>query len=220
MVEMNKNMRFSMWCEAKENRKVCVLMRGLPGSGKSYATDQVLKEFGGRDRADHVFSTDDFWIQDILDMKRLLNQQGRTDTAFLDQVMKEKYRERWNWNKLGEAHKWNFDRFVDAVDKGVTPVIVDNVNSAAKEMRDYAECAKAGGYEIMIREPSSPWWQEHSPLLRNKATNQDKIAQFAKILAGRNAHGVPEETIIRMLNRWQPDLTPEDILRKPPDVVQ
>ena len=53
---------FSKYVEAKDSAPVVVLMRGFPGSGKSYRAKQILQELGGGDPHGHIFSTDDFWI--------------------------------------------------------------------------------------------------------------------------------------------------------------
>lgn len=204
-------MKFSDWREARQQPKTCVICRGVSGAGKSYETSQVLKEFGVTNREQHVFSTDDYWVQDMLRIKNLLSKMYLPGGNFMDRHIAKKYKQRWSGERLRAAHQWNFDRFRRAVDRGITPVVVDNTNTTAKEMQNYAQYARVAGYEIIIREPSSPWWKENAPLLRDKDANQEKIAEFAKMLAARNQHGVPDESIRKMLMRWQPDIKPEDL---------
>ncbi len=198
-------MSFSTYCEEKDEDKVCIIMRGTPGSGKSYTVAQTLKSHSISDRMKHVFSTDDFWTLNYA------SDPADDDTADKAKRLAH-YKSQWNFAALGRAHKWNFERFKQAVDSGVTPIIVDNVNSTRKDMKEYAEYAFVYGYKIVVQEPTSPWWQEHAPFLRDKDNNKDKLAQFAKMLAGRNEHGVPEETIAKMLTRWAPDIKPEDLI--------
>ena len=199
---MNKIMKFGTYYESRENQKVCIFLRGLPGSGKSFSSDQVMKEFGGTDRAKHVFSSDDYWIEDGL-------KQGLPPDE-----LKALYRQRWSLPTVFHAHTWNFARIQRALDAGVSPVIVDSVHTKAAHMRDCAKYAADLGYEIVVREPGSPWWKEHAPLLNDKKANAAKLDQFAKFLAGRNEHGVPEDSLRRMLQNYTPNVTPQDILNR------
>lgn len=96
---------------------------------------------------------------------------------------------RFNPSKLGVAHKWNFDRVKNAVMNGVSPIVVDNTNTQSWEAKNYVQLAKENGYEVQVREPSTPW------------------AKDADELVKRNTHGVPKEAIGRMLSRYQDEET-------------
>jgi len=86
--------------------------------------------------------------------------------------------------------------------------------------------AKDNGYNIVIKEPESPWWQDHSHMLKDKQKNGKALEDFAVFLAGHhagmskkygtsgNVHGVPLDVIRNMLHRWHPDVTEDDILNK------
>ncbi|XP_071957099.1 NEDD4-binding protein 2-like 1 [Antedon mediterranea] len=84
---------------------------------------------------------------------------------------------------LTKAHEWNQKRVYEALEKGITPVIVDNTNIQKHEMRPYIDMAKKMNYHVVIREPDTSW---------KRNPNQ---------LAKRCVHGVPKERIILLL-RW------------------
>lgn len=195
-------LNFKLFFE-EQSEKICVLMRGLPGSGKSYATNQIMKEFGGLDRSKHIFTSDEYWLQNL------------PPNATPKETLAE-YRKNWSPETVRLAHIWNQGRAREAIDRGVSPVILDSVHSQPSHMKEFAKYAKEAGYKILVREPTSPWWRAFAPFLRNKEGNKDKLDQFAKFLAGRNEHGVPEETLQRMIANWKPDVTPDDIFAEPP----
>ena len=91
----------------------------------------------------------------------------------------------FNPSKLKHAHAWCRDKFQNAIDSGVDYVIVDNTNTTFWEMRFYVFYAFALEYKICIVEPNTQW------------------AFNAKELTEKNTHGVPLESIERMLERYQ-----------------
>jgi len=116
-----------------------------------------------------IFSTDDFFM---------VNGEYQFDRSF-----------------LGDAHFWNKSRAIEAMEKGVTPIVIDNTHVEAWEAKPYAEAAQSNGYRIEIQESQAPWKFD------------------AEELAKRNSHGVPREIIDDMLKRWQPDMTVDDIMQ-------
>jgi len=96
---------------------------------------------------------------------------------------------------LDEAHSWNKGRAEEAMQRGITPVVIDNTNVEAWQAKPYAEMAHKYGYRIEVREPDTPWRFD------------------AEELAKRNTHGVPKEVIYDMLAKWEKDVTVNDILR-------
>lgn len=140
-----------------------ILMRGLPGSGKSTEAAQLAKEINAT-----VFTTDEFFME---------NGEYKFDASL-----------------LSKAHAWNYRRTVDAMyaDKNV---IVDNTNTQAWEMKAYVQKAKELEYDIELVEASKAPW-----------------AWDVKECANKNTHKVPLDAIQRMFNRFQRNLTIEDIL--------
>ncbi|XP_002918268.2 NEDD4-binding protein 2-like 1 isoform X1 [Ailuropoda melanoleuca] len=146
-------------------RKHLYLLRGLPGSGKTTLARQLQHDFP---RA-LIFSTDDFFF--------------REDGAY-----------EFNPDFLEEAHEWNQKRARKAMRNGISPIIIDNTNLHAWEMKPYAVMALENNYEVIFREPDTRW----------KFNVQE--------LARRNIHGVPREKIHRMKERYEHDVTFHSVL--------
>ena len=97
--------------------------------------------------------------------------------------------------KLPEAHKWAQQKAIEAMKKGISPVVIDNTNVEAWEMKTYTQQGLKYGYQIEIREPNTPW-------------------KFnAEELARRNKHEVPQEIIEESLSKWDKDVDIQDILQ-------
>ncbi|XP_076992776.1 NEDD4-binding protein 2 isoform X2 [Tamandua tetradactyla] len=134
---------------------VLVLLRGLPGSGKSFLARTLQED----NPAGIVLSTDDYFY---------INGQYQFDIKY-----------------LGEAHEWNQNRAKEAFEKKVSPIIIDNTNLQAWEMKPYVALSQKHKYKVLFREPDT-WWK-FKP----------------KELARRNIHGVSKEKITRMLENYQ-----------------
>uniref|UniRef100_A0A8C2UD73 NEDD4 binding protein 2 like 2 n=1 Tax=Coturnix japonica TaxID=93934 RepID=A0A8C2UD73_COTJA len=149
--------RFSSPLEERFNclQKVLLILRGLPGSGKSTLSRFLLDH--SRDGV--VLSTDDYFRQ----------QDGYT----------------YNAAQLGDAHDWNQKRAKQAMEQGKSPVIIDNTNTQAWEMKPYVEVALEKGYRVEFREPDT-WWKFDPEELEK-----------------RNKHGVTREKIAQMLERYE-----------------
>uniref|UniRef100_A0A8C0VIG9 NEDD4 binding protein 2 n=1 Tax=Cyanistes caeruleus TaxID=156563 RepID=A0A8C0VIG9_CYACU len=144
--------------------QVLVLLRGVPGSGKSYLARSLLE-----DNPDGIIlSTDDYFYK---------HGQYHYDP-----------------DCLGEAHDWNRKRAKEAFEMRISPIIIDNTNIQAWEMKPYVALAQQFKYKVMFREPDT-WWK-FKP----------------KELERRNIHGVSKEKIKRMLERYERCLTVRSIL--------
>jgi NEDD4-binding protein 2 len=58
---------------------------------------------------------------------------------------------KFNPKELGNAHQWNQQRTLDSLQKGITPIIVDNTNTQKWEAKFYVEQALEHKYTIIIR---------------------------------------------------------------------
>lgn len=96
--------------------------------------------------------------------------------------------------KLGINHKINQERAIEAMKNGVSPIVIDNTHTMSWEAKSYVKAGVDNGYEIRFVEPDTEW-----------KFNIDE-------LASRNTHGVPKETIEKMLARWEPEITVESCL--------
>jgi len=135
-----------------------------------------------------IFSTDDFF--------------GKTPKEYLANFSGE---------KLPEAHQWNIDRVADAMRNSVSPIIVDNTTIEAWEAKPYVLLADKFGYDVKIQEPQSDVWKDIKDAMGRK--DQAALDSAADVLAQRNKHGVPKETIQDMFQRWQGGITPDQIRR-------
>ena len=90
--------------------------------------------------------------------------------------------------KLGEYHAQNLEnatRFMfgnQSAEKVIC--VIDNTNTQHWEYEKYVEAAKENGF--MVQVITVDWKREDIPLY-----------------AERNSHGVPEEAIQRMADRWE-----------------
>jgi|TARA_R110002126_G_scaffold275047_1_gene420403 NEDD4-binding protein 2 len=139
--------------------KICYILRGLPGSGKSMIAKNL------RDSHTHarVFSTDRFFMVD---------GEYQFDPS-----------------KLGEYHTQNLAQATHFMEKGKKYssdilCIIDNTNTQHWEYEKYEEVAKENGFMVQII--TVEW-------------NINDIPLYAE----RNSHGVPEEAIYRMAERWE-----------------
>ncbi|XP_009701666.1 PREDICTED: NEDD4-binding protein 2-like 2 [Cariama cristata] len=77
------------------------------------------------------------------------------------------------------------DTAKQAMEQGKSPVIIDNTNTQAWEMKPYVEVALEKGYRVEFHEPDT-WWKFDPEELEK-----------------RNKHGVTREKIAQMLERYE-----------------
>ncbi|CRK87090.1 CLUMA_CG000858, isoform A [Clunio marinus] len=118
----------------KQGYYVCVIMRGLPGSGKSFLAHRIIEDTIGleNDPDNHIISADKYFI------KR---------NGFY----------KFEPEKLPEAHQFTQTLFTQSAANGLSPIIVDNTNVCYWEMYYYMQVAVQYGYHIEIMEPNTPW---------------------------------------------------------------
>ncbi|XP_056184676.1 NEDD4-binding protein 2-like 1 isoform X3 [Falco biarmicus] len=141
-----------------------VLLRGLPGAGKSTLARQLKHDYPSA----VVLSTDDFFIK---------NGVYVFEPDFLE-----------------DAHKWNQKRARKAMKNGKSPVIVDNTNIHAWEMKPYVMMARENRYEVIFQEPDTPWKFNVQELTR------------------RNIHHVPRQKIQQMKEQYEHNVTFHSVL--------
>ncbi|KAK1169509.1 hypothetical protein AOXY_G8307 [Acipenser oxyrinchus oxyrinchus] len=150
--------------EQVNSQPVLILLRGVPGSGKSTLAKELLSS--SPDAV--VLSTDDYFSQ----------EEGYSYEPSL----------------LGDAHEWNKKKAGEAMDQGKSPVIIDNTNTQAWEMKPYVELALERGYRVEFHEPDTSW--KFDPVELEK----------------RNKHGVPQEKIAQMLERFEHPMSIDIVL--------
>ncbi|XP_072119030.1 NEDD4-binding protein 2-like 2 [Mobula birostris] len=144
--------------------KLLIFMRGPPGSGKSTLSRLLIDQCPNG----VVLSTDDYFCL----------KGGYCFEPHL----------------LGEAHEWNQNRAKRCMDEGRSPIIIDNTNIQAWEMKPYAEMAVKRHYRMSFREPET-WWKFN-------------VVELEK----RNRHRVPREKIIQMMTRFEHPMSSDIVL--------
>jgi predicted kinase len=99
-----------------------IIMRGIPGSGKSTKAKQLA---GGGS----IHSTDD-----------VIEDMGDYNEFFANMVTNK------DFSPLSKVHNINFQNAVTSMKNGVTPVIIDNTNIRPNEAKNYVEAALNLGY--------------------------------------------------------------------------
>jgi predicted kinase len=161
--------------------KKLYLMHAPPGAGKSFTARQLAGETGV------VYATDDFFPED----------RGNY------QALAKKAIEKGFWGRmLCKFHMQNVQRTIEAMERGVSPIVIDNVNNRRKEAQPYIDAGKQHGYSIEIAEPDCPRWQEIRQMLWNKKFYEAELRKAAEELAARNQHGVPADRIFQFLMEW------------------
>ncbi|CAK1598265.1 unnamed protein product [Parnassius mnemosyne] len=123
--------------------RLLIIMRGAPGSGKSFLAKQIIEMTVGAtfcDYTKHILSTDDyFMVRGVYQFEK---------------------------SKLSYAHIWNQSRAKIAMMRGISPVIIDNTNIKVWEMEPYVRNAVRNGYLIEVVEPNTPWAKKANQLSR------------------------------------------------------
>lgn len=141
-----------------QGNRTLILMRGVPGSGKSYLAQQIVDMTIGaspNNYKTHILTTDDYFM-------------------VRGQYQYEKY-------KLSEAHAWNQTRARNACVAGLSPVIIDNTNIELWEMEPYLREGVRNGYIIQVVEPKTPWAKKAHQLAKKNVHNVP-IANIRKML--------------------------------------
>lgn len=150
----------------------CTILAGISGAGKTWMhrTERLHNLPGGFESLS-VFSTDDYWTREDAD-----------------------YKKNFNPALLGEAHVWNFRRFIAACmgwpeliasrtadgasDEEISQLhkkhlVVDNTNTTVAEISPYYQVAQSYGFDVELFILLCPW----------------------HIAVNRNVHGLNEEMV-------------------------
>ena len=89
-------------------------------------------------------------------------------------------------NLLHRYHTKNLQHStINMASEACQVVVIDNTNTTFKEMKPYVLVALILGLDIEIKEPNTPWKFDAEELFK------------------KNTHGVPLESIQKMLKRWE-----------------
>jgi predicted kinase len=100
-----------------------IIMRGIPGSGKSTKAKELVGE-------GIIHSTDD-----------VISSTGDYNKFFSDMIASG------NFSRLSDSHKKNLENAITSMESGVTPVIIDNTNIRPFEPKAYVQKALELGYD-------------------------------------------------------------------------
>jgi predicted kinase len=132
-----------------------ILLRGLPGSGKS-TLGEVIMYYPGSTNLNIVLSADDFFT----------NENGQYN---------------FDPSKLKEAHNDCLLKCAERMKNEFVKIVVANTFTQEWEMEKYFEIAERYKYRV------------HTIIVENRH-------------GGENVHGVPQDKLIQMKNRFQIEL--------------
>ena len=150
-----------------------VLMRGLPGSGKSTRARAIaIRHLSNKGTSMAILSTDDYHM---------------VDGEYI-----------FNAEMLGQFHELNHKRAERFMRCETELVIIDNTNVRHRDMKSYKDSAEQLGYDVLEvivgRDELFPGMEDAC---------QYKLADYIDVCTERNTHGVPRGAIEKMARRFQ-----------------
>ncbi|XP_027192991.1 uncharacterized protein [Cicer arietinum] len=158
-----------------------IVLRGLPGSGKSYLAKMLrdLEVENGGD-APRIHSMDEYFMTEVEDNDgSKSSSSGRNKRPVTKKVMEYCYEP-----EMEEAYRSSMLKaFKKTVEEGFfTFIIVDDRNLRVADFAQFWATAKRSGYEVYILE----------------ATYKDPVG-----CAARNVHGFTQQDIEKMAEQWE-----------------
>jgi predicted kinase len=102
----------------KKKDKILIILRGLPGSGKSTVAD-ILSENGKYP----ICCADDWYVKEYGYYK-------------------------WNFSDIGKAHKYSKELCEKSMKKSIRKIIIANTNITEKDYKPYVEMASTYNYKV------------------------------------------------------------------------
>lgn len=145
--------------QPQNSSKLVIIMRGLPGSGKSHWVEQFILSqplaVAARIRKTGYFSTDKLFFVD------------------------GKYR--FDVNKLSQNHQINLSLFIEALARAEPVVFCDNTNVCHWEYLAYKTAAIALGYQVKIVLVGDPKSAAHQVLCSQRNTHHVSLKQIQRM---------------------------------------
>jgi len=113
---------------------------------------------------------------------------------------------KYNWKpeNVSKAHKWNHERVKKAIEEGISPVVIDNTHIKKWELialKPLVQLAQQNNYNVKIEEPNSNWYHWDTAF--------DPEALYER---NKTTHNVPLESIKKMVENYEKNVTIDDIL--------
>lgn len=89
-------------------------------------------------------------------------------------------------DKLSEYHDLNLYATIDSMEKGISPIIIDNTNLSSIHLIPYVFEAKFYDYKVSVEETQTPWRFDIEELLK------------------RNIHDLPRGRLETMMKLYEP----------------
>lgn len=121
-----------------------VLIRGIPGSGKTTHARHLVKSLG---RFDHL---------DYMDKPNVVHFEA--DMFFCRNPGNEY---KFDPSKLKDAHGWCQESAENAMKQGINHVIISNTFVKRWEMQKYLDLAREYGYDVQEVTVKGPWKSVH-----------------------------------------------------------
>ncbi|XP_068651151.1 uncharacterized protein [Aristolochia californica] len=164
---------------------VVVILRGLPGSGKSYLAKflrDLEVENGGK--APRIHSMDDYFMIEVEKVEEVDGSKSSSNSVKGKKRITKKVMEYCYEPEMEEAYRSSMLKsFKKTLEEGIfTFVIVDDRNLRVADFAQFWATAKMSGYEVYLLE----------------ATYKDPIG-----CAARNLHGFTSGDIQKMADQWE-----------------
>lgn len=145
--------------KTKNQTLIAIIMRGLPGSGKSYWVRRYLESLS---------------IEAAIAAK----QHGYFST---DSYFESNGKYRFVGAKLAEYHQLNLTAFIVALSQNQPIVICDNTNMAHWEFAAYKAAAKSHGYQVREMLIGDPKDELHQQLCAQRNQHGVPLTQIQKM---------------------------------------
>ncbi|XP_033504401.2 uncharacterized protein ylpm1 isoform X3 [Epinephelus lanceolatus] len=156
--------------------RIVIIMRGLPGSGKSHVAKLIRdKEVDCGGAPPRVLVLDDYFMTEVEKTEKDPDTGKRVKTKVLEYEYEPEMEDTYRSSML--------KTFKKTLDDGFFPfIILDTINDRVKHFDQFWSAAKTKGFEVYLAE----------------------ITADTQTCAKRNVHGRTQKDITRMANNWEP----------------